>query len=720
MEISGYFKLLSKYKYVVIFIVFATVAASYYLVKNLADEYISHTQIATGIVDASSHLLDRENSPNAQSDQISREFSNLMEIIKLKKLIDQVSYQLIIHDLSSNTPFRRLNHEFKNLSDAAIAHALTVYRAKVASGQPLSLYNKDESGLNELLISMHYDERSLRKSLEISRVEESDFISVSYSSENPQLSAFVVNTLAKEFINYYTVNIKKNESNAVDFLANLLDEKRNALNQKKDELQQYKIKNGILNLEDQSKSIFAQILVYTDKKLENQRTLAANEGALANVYSKFDPKSRKYIESSVNQSNTEVAATQDQLKTLTDDYVHSGFNPKYKPMLDSMQTALVSQLHSTSDKYIVDPRIGKDALVLQAQQLEVSRDLAKYSEKSINRELNNLNAKFSRLVPFDATVKTYEFDIDIASKEYLDVLNRYNSTNLQSKFSIKLVQVDQATPDVAQPSKKMFLIALSGLASLLLCLLVLFILFYLDDSIKEPATLVARTQLPILGALSMIKGPKPDLRKLWDVENRTKTQQYKELLRSVRFEIDQELKGEKILALTSLGKHEGKSLIAISLAYAYSAINKRVLLIDGNFDNPTITRNLQPTLFVEDYFRSTSYIERDENKISVLGNRGNDITLLEINDEKHIQNEFELLRTRYDIILIDLPPLDSMNKAKEWILFANKTVAIFEANRSVLGSHKLYVNYLKSLNNKFAGWILNKAEVINSSKKSKN
>ncbi|MEO6978456.1 MAG: hypothetical protein ABI113_08765, partial [Mucilaginibacter sp.] len=165
MEISGYLKLLGKYIYVIFIVVIAAVLASYFLVKNLPNEYVSRTQIATGIVDASTHLLDKDNAPNAQSDQINREFSNLMEIIKLKKLIDQVSYQLIIHDLSSSTPFRKLNHDFKDLSQAAVTHALEVYRAKLVTGAPLSLYNKDENGLNELLISMHYDERSLRKYL---------------------------------------------------------------------------------------------------------------------------------------------------------------------------------------------------------------------------------------------------------------------------------------------------------------------------------------------------------------------------------------------------------------------------------------------------------------------------------------------------------------------------------------------------------------------------
>ncbi len=150
-----------------------------------------------------------------------------------------------------------------------------------------------------------------------------------------------------------------------------------------------------------------------------------------------------------------------------------------------------------------------------------------------------------------------------------------------------------------------------------------------------------------------------------------------------------------------------------------SNISSYYHLIDGNFDNPSITRNIQPTLFVEDYFRNNSYIERDNSKISVLGNRGSDITLLEINDEKSIQNEFEQLKSRYDIILIDLPPLDSLNKAKEWILFSNKAVGIFEANRSIAKSQKQYIEYLRSLNTKFGGWILNKATITASSKKNR-
>ncbi len=134
-------------------------------------------------------------------------------------------------------------------------------------------------------------------------------------------------------------------------------------------------------------------------------------------------------------------------------------------------------------------------------------------------------------------------------------------------------------------------------------------------------------------------------------------QQFKDLLRSIRFEIDQELHGGKILAITSLTEGEGKTLLAISLAYSYSMINKKVLLIDGNFDNPTISKTIHPKMYVEDVFRNTDANEPLNSTISVLGNRGGDITLLEIGDEKFIQNKFNELKQIYDVILIETAPV---------------------------------------------------------------
>ncbi|MDR6943566.1 exopolysaccharide transport family protein [Mucilaginibacter pocheonensis] len=713
MEIGNFFKLLRKYRIILVLIPLITVIGAFFLVKNLPDSYVSHAQIATGIVDASRHLLDKDDNINAQQAQVYREFSNLMAIMKLKKLINQVSYQLIIHDLSSRTPFRKYSKDLAELHPYQIERALAIYKTKLQHFEPLSRSNPEEDRLNNTLISMQYDEASILKNLLIYRDDDSDFISISFESENPELSAFIVNTLCKEFISYYTQSVRQNESTAVNFLSKLLDEKREALNKKTEELQQYKIQNGVLSLDEQSKAIYAQILTYNDRKQQTEKDIISNEGAINSIDAKFKPGDRKYLEAAMTKYNEVILSTQDQLHVLQDKYVRSGFDPRYKASIDSAQNVLAGQVNQTSDKYITNPLTAKDELVHQKLGLEISRDLAKYSVKSIDRELANLNSKFSRLVPFDATVKTYNFAIDIASKEYLEVLNKYNETNLKSNFSIKLLQVEVATPDKAQPSKKIFLVAFCAIISIAGCLLVLFVLFYLDKSVRTPVDLVNKTQLPLIGYLNRIDGTDLDLKKLWDVEHRDKMKLFKEQLRSIRFEIDQELQGEKVLAITSIDSAEGKTLLAISLAYSYSMINKKVLLIDGNFNNPTISKTISPNTYVENFFKNAPSASLDVNSgtTTVLGNRGEDITLLEIGDETFVNSQMDNLRSKYDIIIIDTPPLNSLNKSKEWILFANKALVVFESGKKLAGQQMPYVSYLRGLKTKFAGWVLNKANL---------
>jgi succinoglycan biosynthesis transport protein ExoP len=710
MELGNFLKVLWKHKNLLIIIPLVTIIVSYFLVKNLADRYVSTTQIATGLVDESSHLLDPTGI--AQDQQLNHKFSNLIEIMKLKKLINQVSYRLIIHDLTDPVPFRKPSKLLLSISDAARKHALQIYTDKANRMESLSFYINDEKGLNELLRSMKYDERSLRGNLYAIRDEDSDFILVGYESESAQLSAFVVNTLSTEFIDYYTHTIKKNETDAVEYLSKLVDEKRDTLNSKSNSLRIYKIKNGILNLDDQSKSIFDKTVEYNDRKLQAERELAANTGTINAIDKKFDPQDRQYLEASISKYNLAVTTTQEQLHLLTDRYVRSDFNPRYKASIDSLSLKLTQQLNQTSDKYITNPLVGKQDLVRQRAELEINRDLAKYSLSSINSALNELNAKYNRLVPFDATVKKYTFDIDMAMKEYMDALNRFNETNFRLTNSVKVRLVDKAAPDVAEPSKKMLLIILSGIASFSFCVIILFVIFFFDETIKDPTQLVNSTKLPLLGFLNTVSGGSLDLKKLWDVEHREKMKQFKELIRSIRFEVDQELHGEKVLAITSLDNHEGKTVLAISLAYSYSMINKKVLLIDGNFLNPTISQTVHPKLYLEDYFKNNpDNYNSISNNINVIGNHGGDITLLEVSDENFIRSKFNELKLKYDIIIIETPPLSSLNKSKEWLLFANKIIAVFEAGKNIKKSQKEDIKYLRNLNGKFAGWILNKANI---------
>ena len=251
MDLSKFLNLLYHRRLVLILIPVVTIIIAYFLTKNLPDAYLSDARIATGIVDQSQQFLD--NGDNAQESKINQDFNNLIQIMRLNKMLEQVSYKLILHDLTDKNPFRKLSKLLLTVNGDARKHAVKIYSMHYDSLTELSVFNRDEKGLSAVLKSMKYDDESILSKLAVYRVENSDFIDVQFESENAMLSAFVVNTLSQEFIKYYSSVVKNNQNKAVDFFGKLLRQKKDAMDEARNELKVYKIENHILNLNEQAK-----------------------------------------------------------------------------------------------------------------------------------------------------------------------------------------------------------------------------------------------------------------------------------------------------------------------------------------------------------------------------------------------------------------------------------------------------------------------------------
>ncbi|MGI4804065.1 MAG: hypothetical protein ACRYFL_04790, partial [Janthinobacterium lividum] len=371
----------------------------------------------------------------------------------------------------------------------------------------------------------------------------------------------------------------------------------------------------------------------------------------------------------------------------------------------------------------VNPLAGKESLVQEKVKMEINRDMARSGLRNLDNQISKLNGQLEHIVPFDAAIQSYERDIEVASKEYMDVQNKYNQSSIASDIKSTIKQVEPAMPGEMLPSKKLILILLSAVFSLTFCLVVLFVLFFLDHSIRIPSELANATQTPVLGQLNLIRTNNVDFKQISSSPQSTnELQQFKNLLSSIRYEIDNEInynqsltnESGKVLAITSFGPKEGKSLVTMSLASAYAMVNKRVLVVDGNFDNPSLTASAADKSYLEDYLKNDQLmIKTPENSlISVMGNKGGNLSLLEKSNAKNIQSKIEQLRKNFDIVILETEPLSLMNKAKEWIQFADKVVAVFEANQPISQDKKLYISYLQTLNSKFIGLIMNKV-IIN-------
>jgi len=712
IDLSTFFKVLLRHKFTLIIIPLVTVIITYFLVRNQPDTYLSSANIATGIVDQTQKTLNPE-AGFLQDAQVSQEFGNLMAMMRSKNILDQLSYQLIIHDLSSKTPFRKPSKLLLSLNKDARAHALAVYTEFYKKRQPLSLYNPDQKGLHDLLVSMRYDDQSLLQKITIYRDGNSDFLFVQFESEDPNMSALVVNSLCQDFISYYANIVKQNQQKAVDFYRDLSKDKKDTLDARLNQLKNYKIKNQVLNLSEQATSLYAQISDFETRRQQAEKDALAYRSAISNIDNQFDPADRRYVEASMIRINQQVLNTRAQLESVSNDYVQGGFQPEVKERVDSLTRVIGNQISRASDKYIVNPMVNKQALITQKLTMQVQYDLSKSSEGSIERELVRLNDRLKRLVPHEAVVQADESAIQIAQDEYMDILNKYNQTRLQSNFSVALRQIETAMPGGAQPSKKMLLVIISGVIAVIFCVLVLFILFYLDNTIKNPRELANATKSPVLGYLHKLSGSTLDLRQIWmDNQGNEENKHFRNLIQSIRYEIDSEMNGAKTILINSLAQDEGKTFLALNLAYAYSLVNKKVLLIDGDFTRPDITAAVKTNNYLEDYFdchmQKTDF--SGNSVITTLGNKGKDVSLFQLGTEADVMHEFQQFKHAFDIIIIEAPALSTLNKSKEWINVADKVVTVMKAGQSIKDYKKLHINYLKGLNNQFIGWVLNEVD----------
>lgn len=711
LELKKFFLLLKKHRLTLIIVPVICIIVTYFLVRNMADSYVSQGQIATGIVDDTQQSV-LDNDGNRQPSEINQQFSNLTEMMRMKKMLDQVSYLLMIHEIKSGRSFRKPSNMLKRFSPAELNNIVRLYREKYNKTEGLNLYNKKEKQLYDILQSMGYDYKTLSDKLRIYRAGDSDFLDVEFESENAELSAFVVNSLCSEFVEYYTFLVKINQRKAHNFLDTLLIEKSNAMNLKVAALRDYKIRNRVLNLNEQSSQLYSKILDYDTRKRQAIKDIASLTGALNEIDNKFNPRDRRYLEATLTRVNQNLLTTKEELKGAYDVYIQNGFDQDYKQVIDSLQQVLSRQINQSTDQYIYNPLVAKQDLVAKKMQLEIDLDIARYSIGPLEREQQSLNAEFDKLVPHEAVVQSLERDVDVASKEYLDVLNKFNQSSMETGFTAKLSFVQKAMPGLAQPSKKMLLVIISGAISFIFCLLILFILFYLDNSITEARELANKTSMPVLGVINIIPNGNIDLKKVWEDPHKNPTLQvFKDQIRSLRFETERAMDQAKVLAITSLGSGEGKTMIAISLAFAWKMVNKKVLLIDGNFINPQITGSVKPEGFLEDFF--TGKIDTSNlltsSGISVLGNRGGDASILEIARQNVIEEKLEELKQFFDIVIIETSRLAGVNQPKEWILLCDAVTAVFASNERINEEKRLVVNYLKHPDQKFRGWIFNKS-----------
>ncbi|MGH7483802.1 MAG: polysaccharide biosynthesis tyrosine autokinase, partial [Longimicrobiales bacterium] len=249
--------------------------------------------------------------------------------------------------------------------------------------------------------------------------------------------------------------------------------------------------------------------------------------------------------------------------------------------------------------------------------------------------------------------------VEISGNLYTTLEERHEEARLAAASSIPDVRIlsDAAIPHQPVQNDKPMIVLLAFAGALGLGIVGAVLRDRLDPRLRYPDQVTSEFGLPILGALPQAgKGTNPDSEI---------AAQLVESFRSLRLNmIHAHGAGPVVVTVTSPGSGDGKSFVSMNLAVAFGDLGLRTLLVDGDIRRGVVQKLIggEPGLGLTNHLNDDvpleSIISRTDYKKLDLIPAGSRLTRgPELLGSPRMREMMLELRRRYDVILVDSPPL---------------------------------------------------------------
>ena len=197
---------------------------------------------------------------------------------------------------------------------------------------------------------------------------------------------------------------------------------------------------------------------------------------------------------------------------------------------------------------------------------------------------------------------------------------------------------------------------------------------------------------------------------------------YKQLRTNLMFTFSDE-ECCRVIGLTSAFRGEGKSLTSLNLAYTLAETSKRVLLIEGDMRLPTLAKRLgfQSSPGLSNLLVGLNTIGDAIQQFVVPVKDGDAVVLdvivsgdippnpSELLGTARMQSLIRTLKSRYDYIVLDLPPVTAVTDALVVSHLADGMVIVVRNNRAVRGALAETIRQLRLVDTRIIGFVFNGA-----------
>ncbi|RMG82086.1 MAG: hypothetical protein D6714_11875, partial [Bacteroidetes bacterium] len=693
--------------------------AAWYFVGKLPPTYKSSAMISAGIFEFKGLTLPKENV-FIQQYEIDARFNQLIKDMTSRKSIRRVTNRLLEHDLRDTNPFRQPNEEL--LAKAGIS--LDDFGLALQTNFGDTTETPDFENYNRVIAeAFGYDYETLMKHLTVRREGDTDYVTVAFESESPELSHFVVQTYCREFLDFFQDVVTREENEKVMFYTRLVGQKKQTLDSIVNEINQYKAANGLIDVGTQSESVIGAIQNYEDKREKEYQKIPALRAAISILEDRILRYNRSfsaayaedlYGREDFYEIDQEIKKLREQLQRGVGNT--TSIQEKIKK-LESQKAELIAQYAKANihNDHPIHDQVKQ--WIREKTEKEIELEFALKSVASYDRELGGLNARVGKLQRDDAKLANMEKFRETIEKQYRENLSELEKAKLIAEsVENPLSVIEEAEmPEKPESNHRAIITAFSGVAGGTLASIFIFILALMDTTIQSPSRFYQKTRLPLTGYVNKIKsGQVPDLHYLFHSENPKKELvHFREAIRKLRSMV--ESSGKRSFLFVSPKDGEGKSFLIVLLAYAMSLNNRRILIIDTNFRNNTLSEYKNTPFWTQTGDGRGGLIknwiggkkqanmpppERDPDtgwslrNVDIIGNKNGNQSPSEVLAGKDFDRVMRNYSTRYDYIFLEAASMNQYSDAMELLPFVDKLIGVFSAERPLGEADKETLEYL--------------------------
>ena len=543
-------------------------------------------------------------------------------------------------------------------------------------------------------------------------VRNSLIVTITARARSPEAAALIANRYVEEFIDFLAERSSGGNEAAVDFLQRRSEELRKEYEEAEHRLQDYKQRENLISLDD-SLNLVNERLKSINTAINTTRIERLDLEVYQTQQTQFRKDGRNLFEIAYIANHGAVPTLKAKLDELlsTESVLAKRYLERHPKMIALAQqiTSVRSQLDQAVDLAVadLDSRLAK----------------TRSNEQSLAAELVTATQEAQRLGKLSVEFKSLVDQALVKRTNYVTILDRLNQARTTRNLeNLPVRTLDHGLPNPRPVAPDLWRIT-RNCTLLFFAILILLpvVLNFIDDRIKSSWDVEQFIGVHLLGIIPDLAEVRPEERPT--LVNRRETTPAVESFLSLysAVKLQSKLDFPKSLIVTSTIPGEGKTLISCNLAAAFARHGKNVLLIDCDLRRPMLHRHfdLPNNQGLLQWAENGYYLADDPLADQNLGitRLGENFHLLRaggrskaptaILEHAAFGDLLEALKRRFDLLIIDTPPVGAVTDA---ILVAERTdevVYVCRFNKAQRKHIRVYIKNLRETKNDLLGIVLN-------------